>query len=311
MQFACSPVSSALCERMVTVCAEEAEPWLALLDMSMLNEKLLDRLVLRHSVQVHWVLKGRAFDSFGQHGPVLLSAMPDNSDFLRQLVSMCQLKPAFSLLSPRSDMASLVTVLQWLAWVETDDDDVPLYCRFADTRVTSSLLAVLKPHQREQLASVINWWGWPDRLGQGWTCEKFDRNNGQISTPDRLLEFDAQQFSQMLTMAEPDMVYQMLLEKMPDILPQQEGGLIHQRLVSMLAAAHAHGLDDLPDLFQFVVLGLSTYDDFHASPVLAQGWREHRKPNQRFTEWVNEWPDELWAAIESESQAAFYGEANT
>lgn len=304
MKFACSPVSATLSERIVKACYVEDAPWLALLDMTMLNEKSFSRLVQRHTAQVCWVLDGSALESFGRQGPVLLSLPSRDQVLLRELISLCQSRPALSLLSPRHGVGRLVAVLQWLASIETGDGDAPLYCRFADTRVTSSLLAILHPAQREQLAGALDSWCWPNRLGQELTCHTFDVNTASTTPPDRLFEVNAQQFAQMLMVAEPDMVFQMLLEKMPDVLPQQDRGAIYLRIASMIKAAREHGLEDLPDLFQFVVVGLTTFDEFHASHVLTQLWRERTTNNQRFYDWLAGWPDEVWMAIDSKQIAS-------
>ena len=72
----------------------------------------------------------------------------------------------------------------------------------------------------------------------------------------------------------------------------------------MIAAARSHGLEDLPDLFQFVVLGLSTFDEFHSSPILSARWGERVKQRLRFTDWVNDWPDEVWTAIDARQQTS-------
>lgn len=292
-------------------CSGPNASWQALVDASMLCDKAIDRLLQRYGIRARWVLEGSTLQSFGRHGPVLLSVPPGDTRLLRDLVSLCQAKPALSFLSLRCDVDSLVAVLQWLAWVETDDGDAPLYCRFADTRVTSSLLAVLQTHQRETLAAVLNCWCWPDRLGHGLSCCKFDPGVAKVSAVDHPLRFDAQQFAQMLTMAEPDMVYQMLVEKMPDILPLDDHGATHLRLDRMIAAARSHGLEDLPDLFQFVVLGLSTFDEFHSSPILSARWGERVKQRLRFTDWVNDWPDEVWTAIDARQQTSARAESNS
>lgn len=286
-------------DAMVTAWTRSSAPPLALLDASMLEKKHIEALVERHSGRTHWVFDGSSLDSLGAVGPVLLS-FPEHRDVqARELISLCRSRPALSFIWPQSHLNELVTTLQWLTWVETADGSDPMHCRFADTRVTPNLITALRSEQRERLARGVEKWCWPDRLGAEWRCESFENGATASNLLEQPLDLNAQQFSDMLVAAEPDMVFQMLQERMPDIVPQQDGGAIHERLLNLIAAARKHGLKDLPELFQFVVLGLTTFDEFHAAPALQPAWREWSLQKQRFADWVNGWPDALWAELES------------
>jgi hypothetical protein len=69
-----------------------------------------------------------------------------------------------------------------------------------------------------------------------------------------------------------------------------------------LARAHEQGLEDLPDLFQYAAIGLSTYEEFDAHPLWLASWRERRTSQQRFSNWVEQLPEHVWAALESSAQ---------
>ncbi len=272
---------------------------MALLDASMLEKPHIETLVERHSGRAHWVFERSSLESLGAVGPVLLSFPEQRDAQVRELISLCRSKPALSLIWPQSNLNELVAALQWLAWVETADGSDPMHCRFADTRVTPNLITALRYEQRERLAHGVNKWCWPDRLGVEWRCESFEKGATVSDLLDQPLDINAQQFADMLVAAEPDMVFHMLQERMPDIVPEEEGGAIHERLLNMIAAARKRGLEDLPELFQFVVLGLTTFDEFHDAPALQPAWREWTPQKQRFADWVNGWPDALWAELES------------
>lgn len=265
----------------------------------MLEKRKIEALVERYSGCALWVFEGSSLESLGAVGTVLLR-FPEQKDLqVRELISLCQSRPALSLIWPQNNLNEMVAALQWLAWVETADGSDPMHCRFADTRVTPVLIKALRSEQRERLALGVNKWCWPDRLGSALRGESFESDTAAYDLLEQPLDLNAQQFADMLVAAEPDMVFQMLQERMPDIVPQDDGGAIHARLFNLITAARARGLEDLPDLFQFVVLGLTTFDEFHAAPALQPAWREWSPQKQRFADWVNGWPDALWAELES------------
>lgn len=299
MRFACSPITASLMDVMVHAWTQSSVSPLALLDASMLERKRIESLVERHSGRLHWVFEGSSLESLGDVGAVLLSLPAHSEANARELISLCQSKPALALIWPQGSLSEMVAALQWLAWVETADGSDPMHCRFADTRVTPSVLVALRTEQQVRLARGISKWCWPDRLGSELRCQSFEMGATNAVQREQPFDLNAQQFAGMLVAAEPDMVFQMLQERMPDIVPPGDGGAIHVRLCRLITAARMRGLEDLPDLFQFVVLGLTTFDEFHAAPALQPAWREWTPQKQRFADWVNSWPDALWAELES------------
>jgi hypothetical protein len=274
-------------------------PWL-LLDGAMLSAEQYQRLV-----RLNWglspALAGTAFEAYGRQGPLLLRPDEDDSAKLSLALSVANAKPALSLLAARRDEAAMCAALAWLADAGTADGQ-RLHCRFADSRVTEPLLATLTPAQAHRLGQDLAYWAWVHRDG---TLAMHELPTAPETTPppqqppaQGAFELSASQYSQLLEAAEPDMVLQMLADNCPDLLGSENSPCaLHARLVALLAAARGHGLEDLPDLYQFAVVALSTRDDFDQHPALQDTWRQTRERSGRFADLAQAWPSSLWAAL--------------
>lgn len=309
MRFAYSPCSLELRTALQRAHASDVaagKHWLALLDGSMLDLKRLKALEEKFGVRADETLAGSPLGSFGRQGPLSVSLPSEASALIAALVQLCAGKPGLSFVRPRGDAAKTTTALRWLSLARTSDG-AELHCRFADTRVTPSLLDVLSPVQRACVADGIERWTWPNRLGDD--IESRALSAGQRDseeTPSLVRNFDLNdlQYAHILGAAEADMVFQMLAEQMPDLLPVLPAGQLHARIDRMLAAARARGLEDLPDLFQWTVIGLTTYDRFDTHPALATQWEPHDRAPRPFGDWARQWPEDIWLALEAAATQA-------
>jgi len=302
MQFAYSPCSDALLEVMQKTHDEDektGQQWLALLDGSMLNAARLATFERQFATRASMVFDGTRLENFGRQGPLIFTLPPISNNAIKSLVRLCNAIPALSFVVPRQDAAQVEQALSWLAMACTDDG-TELHCRFADTRITPHLLDALTPEQRAQVSAAIQCWSWPDRQGHDLASRAFVQTAHQPdgdSLFNQPFTLDTTQFAQVLHAAEADMVFQMLVERMPDLLPSQPGGQIHTRIARMLVAAHTRGLQDLPDLFQWVVIGLSTCDTFDQSPALTPVWQKYDPTTQSFGDCAQQWPEHVWHAL--------------
>lgn len=264
----------------------------ALLDGCMLDSRELERLA-RLAIDFHPALAGSAFDGYGSQGPLLWTLDTSNTTGLNALLSRTDGIPGLSFIAARPSRAPLTQKLIWLASCRTEDDQ-HLHCRFADTRMLPSLLDCLKAEQRAVLAETIAEWAWIARDAT-WRAYAFvPAGEKPEPTEQSSFRLDAKQFAGMLTQAEPDMVFQMLVENMPDLIPDLPAHDMHTRLVCLLDAARGHGVADLPDLFQYAVVGLSTIDRFDQHPALQETWQRLKRGEGRFGELAEQWPQEVW-----------------
>lgn len=305
MRFAYTPHKNAIepqvidwVERMISVDRKV----LVLLDGSMMAARDMSYLKSR-GFDFKPALAGSIFDEYGMQGPLIGMLIEPHLESLRVLLQRTDGIPGLSLISSSQSQAQLCERLIWLAKVDTEDGQ-SLHCRFADTRVLPSLLGLLRPEQHNHLAEVISEWAW---IGRDATFE--ERRIRTTETQKRIaddepFDLDAKQYERLLNEAEPDMVFQMLAEKMPDVVPEMPPHQTHVRLANMLSSARQYGLADFPDLFQYAVVGLVTQDDFDQNPVLAPTWARIKAGKGRFGELAVQWSEEIWNSLGTRVAAA-------
>lgn len=274
----------------------------ALLDGSMLspdNIHSLDRL----SANFEQALINSPFESYGLQGPLLWRLESADSKALRALLRRTDGIPALSFITTPPNATLLSETLLWLAVSHTEDSQ-KLHCRFADTRTLPTLLECLKPEQKTVLGEAIVEWAWLSRDGSLQKQSFAPFTETQSVEPKKPLSLDAAQFDFMLTRAEPDMVFQMLAEQMPEVLPETPAHELHTRLVHMLGAARGHGITDLPGLFQYAVVGLGTCDNFDQHVTIRDTWQRITKEGLLFSELAEQWPEDVWQMLGQPTHAA-------
>lgn len=297
MRFACSQHHQSI--------RTQIEAWLdqsrgkglaiyALLDGSMFTRWEIERLATA-SLHFRPALVGSPFESLELQGPLLWCMSETDPKKLAMLLRRTDGIPALSMIATAKPVERLSDVLVWLAVAHTQDEQ-QLHCRFADTRTLPSLLQCLNPDQLARLGETMNEWLWITRQGEIET-RQFPDQAKQAPQENDVFQLDTRQFAFMLTAAEADMVFQMLLEKMPDLIPDTPPHEIHARITSLLDTARGHGINDLPDLFQYTVVALSTRDDFDSHPVIQDSWERIRREGLSFSALAEQWPEAFWQAF--------------
>ena len=302
MQFAVSRFSGSLKAAMDDWCSSafsRGTSVKAIIDGSMFASEQLKAFFNQSNSPPISILASTPMESYDIHGPLLWEIDSNAPSVLGRLLRLCDGKPALSLISTRVDIHLLRDVLRWLAVIETEDG-LRLYCRYADTRVLPGLLDQLNREQRQVLAIAIESWGWIERDGAGLRATRLPPN--QLSEArhalSSILKFDDAQYVALLGFAEADMVCQLLVERMPDLLPNGLCGGFHARMEKILALAHARGISELSELFQYAVVALTTYDDFAQHSCLEAPWVEFKTQGGSFSDWLEGWPDGVWQALE-------------
>jgi len=267
----------------------------AVLDGCMLAPVELASLV-RAGLRFDPALAGSRFEAYGNQGPLICAVDFSNAHATRTLLRVTNGLPCLSLIGSTQSATTLRKTLIWLAEAHTEGAP-PLHCRFADTRMLPGLLRSLTLTQQVTLAGSIAAWGWIDRDGSLQTSTLPAPESAHEIQDAAPFTLDAAQFAFMLTSAEPDMVFQMLVERLPELVPDSPPHLFYARLAQMISAAHGYGIEDLPDLFQYVVVGLSTQDRFDLHPALAPTWQQLKQGKARFGDLAEQWPDELWQLL--------------
>jgi hypothetical protein len=286
---------------------EDHEKWV-LVDGAVLGKKLTKSLfafVRREGVVS--VLADTEFSSYGEFAPHLirLSHAYSAHKLLRFLVEDGAGCPAISVLDAFSDKAALVSVLRWLARASTEDG-VEMYCRFADTRITSTLFKFLCTHQNSELVPYIGRWQVIDRYGALQTVF----SNKSISADSRTcyaqtdhsskqLIFSDRQFASIMNACEADEIFYLLSEGATELVPEANFGQFHDRLANLVISARRYGLESTAEIFRFCVVALATRDTFFLDPIISSLWTQIRERKVSFSDSVESWPDETWTALSS------------
>lgn len=281
-----------------------SEKWL-LFDGAVLGAKIMRKLIrMFPATSCHNVFAGTAFERYELLSPHLVQ-ISDVAVVAKRVPTILELMdgvPAISLLDANADGQVLRRCLSWLGHAKTEDG-MELYCRFADTRVTSSLLRTLAEDQRTTLKQSIHEWRIVDRRGRLDTLLTSDVTELAMETgavnlnPAEHLCLNDEQFTAMMKAAEADEIFQMLCEGASDLVPTVGCGDFYLRLSKLVAAARRYGLDRCQDIYQFCVVGLTTADEFYLAPELCECWARILARLDDFGSVVASWPDETWAAI--------------
>lgn len=279
------------------------ERWL-LFDGAVLGEKATKRLLrMIPTSRVQNIFFGTSRQSYGVLSPQLVRITSGSTgNWLSGVIDCMDGFPAVSLLNVHADRKILGQCLSWLGNASTGDG-LDLYCRFADTRVTPSLMSVLYQEQVNTLRRCIHEWRVVDRLGQlrpvlndsvrGQFADEAQRSSGY----EQQLRLSDAQFSMMMKTAETDEIFQMLCDGASDLVPHENRGNFHVRLSRLVTAGYGQGLKSTKDIYLFCVIALATSDEFYRTPELTECWSRLRAGLADFSSLVANWPDEIWNAL--------------
>jgi hypothetical protein len=156
---------------------------------------------------------------------------------------------------------------------------------------------VLTPEQLARVGAVIDGWGRFDELGQ-WFLWRSGNSGPQSHTASQL-QLDARQYSQILEHSEPDIVFGLLHDKAPEVVPRQRLGEFRQRLARFIATARLYGVTETLDCLQFCVLSLTLGEHFHENPALGPTWQATRERRASLKIEMDCWSDNLWDRLEA------------
>jgi hypothetical protein len=305
--FATDPIGEAQIARAAHWFAQEraGAAWL-LVDMALVGFARVAREVERHGLSLTSTLADTPLAAYGEAAPHLIPAPSDAAKaaaLLRALVQIDPCAPAYSWVQTRATADAPLTAFSYLALLQVDGD-LPLHCRFADTRVLPELLRTLTPKQTAPVAAAITSWHWFDRHGdaQTWLAAATDNGQPQMSEGETLLELDARQFQKMLDASEPDTLFALLTETAPELIPAEQGGALYTQIAAHLDDANRLGVVQAPDRLQFVALCLSCRKQFFEHPALSPTWLAIREKKGSLSDLMEQWSEELWRELERAGQ---------
>ncbi len=271
--------------------------WL-LVDAAVIDERTLRTVTT--SLPLSNALRGSPFEIYGSQAPQMAALPPDRDtavDMVTRLVAIDPRAPAVSIVWSSSSEAAVGQLFTYLAQA-TIDDDFPVHCRFADTRVLPTLLARLSARQAARVAIDVRGWSWIDHLGHVASWRPTLESPAVEADVDRHLVVSMLQLHAMLAASEPDTMFEMLLENTPELVPAEGRGRFRDRLSSILASADTRSVEAPKDRLQFVILSLGFGDAFHDDADLQATWRRMATRQMTLVEAMATWGDALWKRLE-------------
>ena len=275
----------------------EESRWL-LVDAALLEREAAIRMRSRYADHVVNAYAGTPTAGFSDRAPHLIECAGGvEADLISELTHLAGDAPALSAirLSGGISIKRLQQLCNYLARIQVGDRIEKIHCRFADTRVLPTLLAVLSDALRSSLAGSILEWGWFNRLGE-WVTYEIAYADPVAEVP-AALRLEIEQFRRIQTAAEADGIFHLLLEQTPEVVPDDARGEFHHALSQMLSRASSFKLAGARDRVQFVVLSLTCGDAFHQHPRLASMWADIAANRTSLMEDMRTWDDRLWADL--------------
>lgn len=286
---------------------KDSAKWL-LIDAGLIEQDAFVKLMKPYQdTYLHNVFIKSRFEVYGLYAPHLFRIdqleNQNQSEFLTDLLKLCNGIPALALLDACDDAASLGNCLAWFAQTYTPDG-LELYCRIADTRITPGLVQVLDEEQKLKLGQNILQWQVVNRMGALEALlpnikpqHEDDKTPFRKFASGKAFTLSDVQFKVMMDKAEPDELFNMLLESNSDLVPDKERGLFYQRISKNVARAHQHNIVSSADLMVYTVIALTTQDKFDDHPTLAETWKAIKEKGASFSKLVNAWPDKIWEEL--------------
>ena len=305
MEFACDRVQDATLARaadwLEMPTREGSKSWL-LVDAALVQRGRLSSLADAAGFAYVSSLARSTLAAFSDRAPQLLAVRDaaQAMELVRGLMLSDRTAPAFSFFRSAASIADLQDLFGNLALprVEGGPD---MHCRFADTRVLPSLLKTVSPIQALRVGSLISEWIWFNRTNEIGRWSVAGGEPLAAYTPDALAraELTEQQFASMLDAGEADSIFCALVEKTPEVVPENFRGQFHTILQKHLDAATRRFVVQPTDRLQFVVLCLTCGGDFDRRPDLESTWRSIRESKASLSERMKTWSDELWNQLQA------------
>ena len=231
--------------------------------------------------------------AYGSYAPQFVP-LPDEPtaavDVARRFVEIDPVAPAVSVFASPSSEQALAGLFAYLAQA-TIDGDLPVHCRFADTRILPSLLTRLAPQQVARVARDISSWSWIDHLG---VVASWQRSGASSADDSPHLQLTMPQMDAMLRASEPDTMFELLRDNTPELLPAEHRGKFRDRIAGLLVRADGRQVETSKDRLQFLILGLCFDDTVDEEPELQPTWQAIANRQTTLLAAMQAWDDALW-----------------
>lgn len=197
----------------------------------------------------------QAYEGLHKAAPILVPIDPINDQaFLTRLLRHSYDRPMISFLGSRIGLNKLCVSWEGLHWI-TAVDQQRMLLRLADTRVLAELPTIFKQAQWAALSASIVEWKIVNREG---SLSPLALSPEDATTVDKI-HLEHQQLADLLSAAEPDNILSLIVDSLPDILPQDLPGSQTYAMVSdSCALARRHDVTNWADVVSLAVAAFLT-----------------------------------------------------
>ncbi|MDY0955813.1 DUF4123 domain-containing protein [Stenotrophomonas rhizophila] len=252
----------------------------------------------RWGVRYRSLFDGHAESSLTDIAPLLVE-YPESDPNLRLEAEIAQLaaaKPAVSLWWSALEPELLARHFHAFHLIKVPEKGGrEMLLRWYDTRVLPELLRVLTPAQRFAFLSGVERLEYYDRFGdsQSWLLPELEAKELPALTP---LQLSDAQYAALLDACEPDVAIAQLRRVIPDEMRRLPYRALHPFVMHHMKETVAHGVDQVDDHVQYLLLALYTSGGCRAHPAVEA--RLSRSGNDHavaFADWVTDLPDDVWS----------------
>lgn len=231
---------------------ERGGNWLALVDTafdpeSKAQSRFPEILPIYH--------EGR-FAALREASPSLVGLSTANGQALEKecgrLLRHCQGRPMLAFIQSGNSIQSVRQNWQSVLEIETSDGQ-PFLLRFADTRVTPMIAGLLQDSAWPRLCDGVEQWLCINREGELQALPLAVALSGADAGKQERVRIDDKTLARILDAGQADALANQLFENFPEILPADQGALVHRRLQASCELAKKNGIDSSADLMALAV----------------------------------------------------------
>lgn len=229
----------------------------------------------------------------------LLVTWPDtggNTQLDAEILQMGAQKPGVVLLWSALDVDELAQTLRAFHLAKVPEKGGrEMLLRWYDTRVLPALLDLLLPAQRAGLLEGVQRLQYFDRYGdlQEWPLAEGDEGDLPALPPLRL---DEHQYAALLDACEPDVAIAQLRRVIPDEMKRVPYRSLYPFVVSQMQATIGHGVDQVDDHVQYLLLALYTSGACSGHPAVQARFAQAAAASEvAFADWVSSLPEDIWS----------------
>lgn len=253
----------------------------------------LERLGVRYLS----LFEGQAESNLVDIAPLLVDypERDENPGLTREIERLGALKPAVSVLVSDLELHELALHFRDFHLIKVPEQGGrEMLLRWYDTRILPVWSDLLTALQQATFFKSIRQWRYFDRFGD------MQELILPVPPPDTLpalppLRLEPDQYARLLDACEPDVAIAQLRRVIPDEMRRVPARTLYPFVSTHLDGSRAHGVQQLDDHVQYLLLALYTSGGFARHPAVVERLsRPCEQWPQPFSDWVAALPEDVW-----------------